>query len=121
MSAALNYGFNAITHPEWQISYTDERVRATFDEMLNVMRFWLDRGCDGFRVDMAGSLVKNDPEQEGTIFLWQDFMDFLKMEFPEAAMDLGMGTAGPELTGPDSIWILCCISGPVIIRICSMG
>ena len=50
------------------------------------MRFWLQMGCDGFRVDMAGSLVKNDPEQEGTILLWRDFMDFLEKEFPNAAM-----------------------------------
>ncbi len=36
---ALNFGFNKITHPAWQISYTDKRVKGTFDEMLNVMRF----------------------------------------------------------------------------------
>ena len=32
------------------------------------------------------SLVKNDPEQEGTIALWHDFMQFLEAEFPDAAM-----------------------------------
>ena len=35
---------------------------------------------------MAGSLVKNDPEQKGTISLWQDFRKFLNEEFPQAAM-----------------------------------
>ena len=43
-------------------------------------------GCDGFRVDMAGSLVKNDPDGLGTIKLWQGIRPFLSKEFPEAAM-----------------------------------
>ena len=43
-------------------------------------------GCDGFRVDMAGSLVKNDPDGLGTIRLWQTIRPFLDKEFPEAAM-----------------------------------
>ena len=42
------------------------------------MRFWLSKGCDGFRVDMAGSLVKNDEESKGTIALWQDIRGFLE-------------------------------------------
>ncbi|MFE6997855.1 glycoside hydrolase family 13 protein [Microbacterium sp. NPDC057659] len=33
------------------------RVRAEF---LRILRFWLDRGVDGFRVDVASSLVKAD-------------------------------------------------------------
>ncbi|MGF1663452.1 MAG: glycoside hydrolase family 13 protein [Kineosporiaceae bacterium] len=32
--------------------------REVHDEILSVMRFWLDRGVDGFRVDVAHSLVK---------------------------------------------------------------
>ncbi|HJU04166.1 MAG TPA: alpha-amylase family glycosyl hydrolase [Nitrospiraceae bacterium] len=30
------------------------------DAMLNVMRFWLDRGVDGFRVDTMSHLIKDD-------------------------------------------------------------
>lgn len=41
------------TQPD--LNWDDERVRAGFDEIL---RFWLDRGVDGFRVDVAHSLVK---------------------------------------------------------------
>ena len=63
-----------------------EDALATREGIKDVMRFWLKAGCDGFRVDMAGSLVKNDPDQEGTIALWSDFRDFLDKEFPEAAM-----------------------------------
>lgn len=83
---ALNYGFNKITHPEWQISYTDERVRATFDEMLDIMRFWLDKGCDGFRVDMADSLVKNDEDKTATSSLWRRARAMLDKYYPEAVL-----------------------------------
>ena len=60
--------------------------RATLEEMKNVMRFWLSMGCDGFRIDMAGSLVKNDTDSQGTIRLWQEVREFLNEEFPMAAM-----------------------------------
>ncbi|WP_296138013.1 glycoside hydrolase family 13 protein [uncultured Tessaracoccus sp.] len=42
-----------VTQPD--LNWDDERVREGFDEIL---RFWLDRGVDGFRVDVAHSLVK---------------------------------------------------------------
>lgn len=58
----------------------------TREAMKDVMRFWLQMGCDGFRVDMAHSLVKNDPERKGTIALWQDVHKLLAAEFPNAAM-----------------------------------
>ena len=54
---ALNYGF---AHPErsWQKPALGPDAKATCDAMVDVMRFWLSRGADGFRVDMADSLVK---------------------------------------------------------------
>ena len=82
----LNYGFYEINEPDWQQPMDSADALATREAMKDVMRFWLKMGCDGFRVDMAGSLVKNDPDQEGTIALWQDFRKFLDEEFPEAAM-----------------------------------
>lgn len=82
----LNYGFYNITDPSWQQPMDSEDALATREAIKDVMRFWLRMGCDGFRVDMAGSLVKNDPEGEGTIALWQDFREFLDREFPNAAM-----------------------------------
>ncbi len=84
---ALNYGFYR-TDPDkqWQQSMQSEGARATLEELKNIMRFWLRMGCDGFRVDMAGSLVKNDEESKGTIALWKNVRRFLDEEFPEAAM-----------------------------------
>jgi maltose alpha-D-glucosyltransferase/alpha-amylase len=55
------------------------------------MRFWLQgdkgRGCDGFRVDMADSLVKFDsPEKSATSAVWRNIREMLDGEFPEAAI-----------------------------------
>ena len=83
---ALNYGFNKITAPSWQMPYTATACSETFDAMLDVMRFWLDRGCDGFRVDMADSLVKNDDDKTATCELWQRCRRMLDKDYPDAAM-----------------------------------
>lgn len=40
--------------PDW--NWDNEEVRAEFDRIL---RFWFDRGVDGFRVDVADALVKD--------------------------------------------------------------
>ena len=82
---ALNYGFYKPERP-WQQAMDAEGPMETRNEIRNIMRFWLSKGCDGFRVDMAGSLVKNDEESKGTIALWQDIRGFLDEEFPEAVL-----------------------------------
>lgn len=63
------------------------------------MRFWLGMGCDGFRVDMAGSLVKHDEDSKGTIKLWQNVREFLNEEFPQAAMVSEWGEPDKSLQG----------------------
>ncbi len=55
--------------------------------------------CDGFRVDIAGSMVKNDEEGKGTIKLWQNVREFLDKEFPEAAMVSEWGEPDKSLQG----------------------
>lgn len=95
---ALNYGFYKPERP-WQQPMDSPGALATREAMKDVMRFWLSRGCDGFRVDMAGSLVKNDPEGKGTIYLWQDIRGFLDEEFPQAAMVSEWGEPDKSLQG----------------------
>lgn len=85
MQPALNYGFGRVTAP-WQMDWRDPRCLATMDEMIDVMRFWLSRGCDGFRVDMADSLVKDDPGKDATSALWRRAQAMLAKEFPEAVL-----------------------------------
>lgn len=95
---ALNYGFYKCDRP-WQQPMDGEGPRATLEEMKNIMRFWLSMGCDGFRVDMAGSLVKHDEDGKGTIKLWQNVREFLDREFPEAVMVSEWGEPDKSLQG----------------------
>ncbi len=83
---ALNYGFYQCDC-SWMQPMAADGPRATVKALKDIMRFWLAAGCDGFRVDMAGSLVKNDNENStGIITLWKEFRSFLDQEFPDAAM-----------------------------------
>ena len=97
---ALNYGFyKPDPAKKWQQPMDGEGPMETRKELKNIMRFWLGLGCDGFRVDMAGSLVKNDEDGKGTIALWQDIRSFLDAEFPDAAMVSEWGEPDKSLIG----------------------
>ncbi len=95
---ALNYGFYKPERP-WQQPMDAEGPRATLEAMKDVMRFWLGMGCDGFRVDMAGSLVKNDEDGKGNIALWQNVRAFLDAEYPEAVLVSEWGEPDKSLLG----------------------
>lgn len=95
---ALNYGYYKV-EKSWQQSVDAPGPRATLEAMKDVMRFWLRMGCDGFRVDMAMSLVKNDPESKGTIALWQEVRRFLDEEFPDAGIIAEWGEPDKSLAG----------------------
>ncbi|MCD7745315.1 MAG: DUF3459 domain-containing protein [Lachnospiraceae bacterium] len=83
---ALNYGFFNCEET-WQLPPEHPDCIATREAMKDVMRFWLDHGCDGFRVDLASSLGKNDDEgKTGTCALWRNIREMLDKEYPEAAM-----------------------------------
>ncbi|MEN2741680.1 glycoside hydrolase family 13 protein [Microbacterium sp. X-17] len=57
------------------LNWNNPDVRAMF---LDVIRFWLDHGVDGFRVDVANALVKAPdlPDFEG------DFADIVSLRIP---------------------------------------
>lgn len=82
---ALNYGFEHRDY-DWQLPPDHPNCQATVREIKTIMRFWLDAGCDGFRVDMAYSLVKNDPDFTGTKRLWQDIRAMMDAEYPDAVL-----------------------------------
>ncbi len=95
---ALNYGFYQVKEP-WQQPVDAPGPRATVEEMKRIMSFWIGLGCDGFRVDMAGSLVKNDPEQKGTIALWQGIRRWMDEHYPDAALVSEWGEPDKSLAG----------------------
>lgn len=69
---ALNYGWYKIDHPSWQIPFGDPRTEPAKNFLKSVIRFWLEKGVDGFRVDMADSLVKNDDDKIATSMIWRE-------------------------------------------------
>ncbi len=82
---ALNYGFRIATQ-RWQDGINDPAPLATREAMKDVIRFWLSKGADGFRVDMADSLVKDDDENKsGTCEVWRDILGSVREDYPEAA------------------------------------
>jgi len=84
---SLNYGFaNPDPEKPWQIPVDSEGAMATRKAMIDVMRFWLDMGCDGFRVDMAFSLIKNDADYTHTMKLWQEIRAMYDKEYPGAVL-----------------------------------
>ena len=80
---ALNYGF-ASPHESYEEPVDGKGPQGTITAMIDILRFWLRHGADGFRCDMAGSLVKHDPDHSGTIRVWRQIIDTIKNDFPDA-------------------------------------
>ena len=85
---ALNFGF---AHPDpahpWEQAVDAPGPMAMRRELKNIMAFWMDKGVDGFRVDMAASLVKNDFDKSATIKLWkEDFVPWFDEMYPEGIL-----------------------------------
>lgn len=82
---AINYGFNKVEN-SWEMSCDHPACRANREWLISVMRYWLDLGCDGFRVDMASSIIKRDPGFEKTSQFWQSVRTLFDREYPEAVL-----------------------------------
>ena len=84
---ALNYGFaNPDPNHPWQQPVDAPGPQAVRRELKKIIQFWLDLGVSGFRVDMAGSLVKNDPNGKETCKLWREIRAWLDRDYPEAVL-----------------------------------
>ena len=105
---ALNYGF-ACPDPgqPWQQPVDAPGPQQVRRELKNIIRYWLELGASGFRVDMAGSLVKADPGNRETIKLWQEIRSWLDTEFPDACLLSEWGF--PSLAIPAGFNMDCCL------------
>ena len=66
------------------LNYTHPPVKA---EMFEVVKFWLDKGVDGYRLDAIKYLIEDGPLLENTsqtYALLEEFNDVYKTENPEA-------------------------------------
>lgn len=84
---ALNYGYaNPNPNHPWEQSVDAPGPRAVRRELQNIITFWLEKGIDGFRVDLAASLVKNDPDKKATIALWKELNGWFDQKFPQGVL-----------------------------------
>ncbi len=80
---ALNYGY-AEPDPSrpWEQGVDEPGPRAVRQELKNILAFWYGKGVDGFRVDMASSLVKNDRDKTEIMRLWREMRSWQDANFP---------------------------------------
>jgi maltose alpha-D-glucosyltransferase/alpha-amylase len=84
---ALNYGYARMNPDEpWRQPTDAAGPLANRAALREIMAFWFDRGVSGFRVDMAFSLVKDDPGRVATAALWRDMRAWIDREYPDRAL-----------------------------------
>lgn len=95
---ALNYGFAKpdSTHP-WEQPVTAEGPQKMRKELMNIIDYWMEMGCDGFRVDMAPSLIKNDPGRVETNKLWGEIRNHFQGKFPQGILIAEWGNPAPAI------------------------
>ena len=84
---ALNFGYARPAAGEpWRQPVDAPGPRTNRQALQEIMHSWLDLGVAGFRVDMAASLVKDDPEWVETSKLWQELRVWLDGAHPGAVL-----------------------------------
>ncbi|WP_129839549.1 alpha-amylase family glycosyl hydrolase [Streptomyces sp. RFCAC02] len=84
---ALNFGYARPDPDEpWRQPVDAEGPRANRAALREIMDHWLGLGLSGFRVDMAHSLVKDDPDLTETGKLWTELRTWLDGAHPQAAL-----------------------------------
>lgn len=95
---ALNFGYaNPDPKKPWQQSVDSPGPKAVRREIKNIMAYWFDMGIDGFRVDMAASLVKGDSDKKETKKLWQEMREWIDCEYPGRVLISEWGEAKDAL------------------------
>lgn len=84
---ALNYGY---AHPNpahpWEQPVNAAGPQRTRKELRNIIDFWMRKGADGFRVDMASSLIKGDDNFIETDKLWGDIRNWFQSAYPQGIL-----------------------------------
>ena len=81
---SLNFGFaNPNPANPWEQGVDDPGPKAVKQEMKDIISFWFNKGVDGFRVDMANSLIKKDKDKKGILAFWREIRSWMDSEFPD--------------------------------------
>lgn len=80
---ALNFGF-AKKKYDWQNLYTDKACEKVHDEVIKICKYYLALGVDGFRVDLASSIVKDDVNGECSCKVWRKIFSEVRKEYKDA-------------------------------------
>lgn len=80
---ALNFGF-AKKKSDWQFLYTDDACNELHQEVINIIKFYMEFGIDGFRVDLASNIVKDDDCGKCSCEVWRKIFGEVRKEYPEA-------------------------------------
>ena len=84
---ALNFGYARMRSDEpWRQPVDAPGPQTNRRALRDIIAFWLDRGVAGFRVDMAYSLVKDDPGLVETAALWREITDWMHERYPDAVL-----------------------------------
>jgi len=84
---ALSFGYHQPDPARpWQLSAEHPACLKVRTELRDIMKFWLDLGCDGFRVDMASSLIRGGEGSAELSRLWQGFRSWFDRDYPEAVL-----------------------------------
>lgn len=81
---SLNYGYaNPDPSRPWEQGVDDPGPKAVRQELKDIIAFWYGKGVDGFRVDMANSLVKNDKDKKEIMNLWREIREWSDKNYPD--------------------------------------
>ncbi|WP_327070076.1 alpha-amylase family glycosyl hydrolase [Kitasatospora sp. NBC_01250] len=84
---ALNFGYARPDPAEpWRSPVDAPGPRANRAALREIMAHWFALGVAGFRVDMAASLVKDDPGHLETAKLWGEMRGWLDREHPDRVL-----------------------------------
>jgi maltose alpha-D-glucosyltransferase/alpha-amylase len=84
---ALNFGWGSVPDDEpWRDAVDAAGPTRNRLALREILDFWLSRGIAGFRVDMAFSLVKDDPDLVHTAAVWRDLRAWLDEAYPDAIL-----------------------------------
>lgn len=81
---SLNYGYaNPDPSRPWEQGVDAPGPKAVRQELKDIIAFWYGKGVDGFRVDMANSLVKSDKDKKEIMNLWREIREWSDKNYPD--------------------------------------